>query len=153
MAGGTWKQGKYELKNQSKYVGTLPIFYRSSWEHRVFHFLDTNPAIIQWASESIIIPYKCQIDNKIHRYYVDVNFIVNENSGIQKRYLVEIKPYNQTIPPKMPSKKTPKAVQRYNQNLLTFQKNYDKWTYAKVWAEKNGYIFDIWTEKTLGLGD
>ena len=71
---------------------------------------------------------------------------------MQKRYLIEIKPYDQTILPIPPKRKTPKAMQRYSQAMLTFQKNQDKWSHAKVWAEKNGYIFDIWTEKTLGLG-
>jgi hypothetical protein len=113
--------------------------------------LDNNASIIEWASEKVVINYKSQIDNKIHRYFVDVDFIVNGNDGIQRRYLIEIKPFEQTIPPKMPTRKTTKAIQRYNQAILTFQKNQDKWTYARVWAKNNGYIFDIWTEKTLGL--
>ena len=151
MAIGAWKQGKYDLKNPDKYKGTLPIFYRSSWEHRVFYFLDYNPNILTWASESVIIPYKCNIDNKMHRYFVDVNFIVNDKDGNQQRYLVEIKPFDQTIPPEIPSKKTPKSMQRYNMAALTYQKNKDKWEAAEEWAIKNGYIFAIWTEKTLGL--
>ena len=151
MSAGKGKQGKYALKNHSKYKGTLPIFYRSSWEHRVFYFLDHNPSIIEWASESIVIPYKSQLDNKMHRYFVDVNFIVNDMNGNQKRYLIEIKPFDQTIPPKPPKKKTAKAIQRYNQAILIFQKNQDKWTYAEAWAKQNGYIFDKWTEHTLGL--
>lgn len=148
---GSWKQGKYDVKNMDKYKGKLPIYYRSSWEHRVFYFLDFNPSIISWASESVIIPYKCQVDNEMHRYYVDVNFIVNDKDGIQKRYLIEIKPFDQTLPPQTPIKKTPKAMQRYNQAVLTYQKNQDKWMAATAWANKNGYIFDVWTEKTLGL--
>ncbi len=151
MKNSSWKQGKYNATNQDKYKGTFPIIYRSSWEHRVFYFLDNNPSIIEWASESIIIPYRSQVDNKMHRYYVDVNFIVNDKNGEQKRYIIEIKPLDQTIPPKMPNKKTQKAIQRYNVEVLTFQKNQDKWNSARAWANKNGYIFDIWTEETLGL--
>jgi len=146
-----WKQGKYEAKNPEKYKGSLPIVYRSSWEHRVFYFLDNNPSIIEWASESIVIPYVCQLDNKQHRYFVDINFIVNDRHGNQKRYLIEIKPFDQTVPPQPPKTKSAKAIQRYNQTVLEFQKNQDKWTFAKAWAAKNGYIFDIWTEKTLGI--
>ena len=148
---GKWKQGKYNPKNPDKYKGTLPIVYRSSWEKRVFFFLDHHPAVVEWASESIIIPYICQLDNKQHRYYIDVNFIINTKDGEQKRYLIEIKPFDQTIPPKQPKRKSTKALQRYNQAVLTYQKNQDKWTAARAWANKNGYIFDIWTEKTLGL--
>lgn len=148
---GNWKQGKYDLKHPEKYKGTLPVIYRSSWEHRVFYFLDNNDAILQWASETIVINYKSQIDNKMHRYFVDVNFVANDLDGNQLSYLIEIKPFDQTIPPKLPVKKSQKAIMRYNQAALTYQKNQDKWLYAREWARKNGYIFDIWTEKTLGL--
>lgn len=151
MARNNWKQGKYEIKNPIKYKGTLPVIYRSSWEQRVFYFLDNNSSILEWASESIVIPYKYQLDNKMHRYFVDVNFIVNDRHGNQKRYLIEIKPFDQTLPPKTPKKKSSKAMQRYNNAVITFQKNQDKWNHAKAWAKKHGYIFDIWTEKTLGL--
>lgn len=151
MAKGAWKQGKFTPRNPDKYNGTLPIIYRSSWEKRVFYFLDNHPSIVRWGSESVIIQYKYQIDNKMHRYYMDVDFIINDKEGNQKRYIVEIKPYDQTIPPKEPKKKTPKAMQRYNQAVLAYQKNQDKWTAAEVWAKNNGYIFQIWTERTLGL--
>jgi len=100
----SWKQGKYEAKNPDKYKGSLPIIYRSSWEHRVFYFLDHNPSILEWASESIVIPYVYQLDNKQHRYFIDVNFIVNDRHGNQKRYLIEIKPLEQTLPPQPPKK-------------------------------------------------
>lgn len=148
---GSWKQGKYTAKNPDKYKGTLPIIFRSSWEQRVFFFLDHHPNVISWASESIIIPYFSQIDNNMHRYFIDVDFIINANDGQQRRYIIEIKPFEQTIPPIESKKKTNKSIQRYNQQVLTFQKNQDKWSAARIWASKNGYIFDIWTEKTLGL--
>jgi hypothetical protein len=151
MAKSSWKQGKYNPKNPEKYKGTLQIVYRSSWEQRVFYFIDIHPNILEWASESIIIPYLYQIDNKMHRYYIDVNFIINDKHGDQKRYIIEVKPYDQTIPPKPPKNKNSKAMMRYNTAMLTFQKNQDKWMAARAWAKKNGYIFDIWTEFTLGL--
>jgi len=151
MSKAGWKQGKYTASNIDKYKGTLPIIYRSSWERRVFFFLDNHPSIIEWGSESIIIPYLNQVDGKMHRYYIDVNFIINDKDGNQKRYIVEIKPFDQTIPPKAPKKRTPKAMQRYNLAMLAYQKNQDKWRAAEAWAKNNGYIFSIWTEKTLGL--
>jgi hypothetical protein len=110
-----------------------------------------HPNILEWASESVIIPYLYQIDNKMHRYYIDVNFTINDKNGDQKRYIIEIKPYEQTLPPKQPKNKNSKALMRYNTAMLTYQKNQDKWTAARAWAKKKGYIFDIWTEHTLGL--
>ena len=151
MSSGSWKQGKYTPTNPDKYKGSLPIIFRSSWERRGFYFLDHHPSVISWGSESIIIPYIYQVDNKQHRYYIDVDFIINDKDGNQKRYIIEIKPHDQTIPPKPPKKKSAKAMQRYNQQVLAFQKNQDKWMAAEIWAKKNGYIFSIWTEKTLGL--
>lgn len=151
MAKNKWEQDKFRPENPEKYKGTLPIIYRSSWERRVFYFLDRHPGIIEWGSESIIIPYKYKIDNTPHRYYIDVNFIMNDKNGNQKRYLIEIKPKAQTVPPKQPVKKTPKSINRYNEALLMYQKNLDKWEAAEIWAKNNGYIFNIWTEETLGL--
>ena len=151
MAKKSYIQGTYNLKNPDKYKGSLPVVYRSSWEKRVFYFLDTNKHIISWGSESIIIPYVYKVDNKPHRYFVDINFTVKTKSGELKRYIIEIKPYDQTIPPKQPKRKTQKAIMNYNQKLLEYQKNQDKWEAASKWAKKNGYIFEIWTEYTLGL--
>ena len=151
MSKAGWKQGKYEPKNPDKYKGTLPIVFRSSWERRVFYFLDLHPSVITWGSESVVIPYIYQVDNKQHRYYMDVDFIITDKDGLQKRYIIEIKPHDQTIPPKSPKKQTPKAMQRYNQSVLAYQKNQDKWIAAEAWAKKNGYIFSIWTEHTLGI--
>jgi len=151
MHNSKWKQGKYTPKFPNKYKGSLPIVYRSSWERRVFFFLDNHSSIISWGSESVIIKYKFQIDNKIHRYYIDVDFITKNKYGEEKRYIIEIKPDEQTKPPKPPKNKNKKAITRYNQALIDFQRNQDKWVAAENWARSKGYIFSIWTEKTLGI--
>lgn len=44
---------------------------RSSWETKFSMWVDNNPAVIEWGSETIIIPYVSPIDNRGHRYYVD----------------------------------------------------------------------------------
>jgi len=146
-----WNQGIYEPFNPSKYTGKKPIVYRSGWERKVFYFLDTHPSILEWGSESIIIPYTYQIDGQNHRYFVDINFVVKTKSNEIKKYIVEIKPFEQTQPPKQPKRKTQKAIMNYNQKLLEYQKNQNKWEAASKWAEKHGYIFEIWTENELGL--
>ena len=151
MKNKNWSQGEYKLQNPNKYKGTLPVVYRSSWEQRVFYFLDTHPSILEWGSESIVIPYKSPIDNQIHRYFVDLHFTVKNKNGEIKKYLIEIKPKKQTEPPKEPKRKTQKALERYKQEQLEFVKNQAKWEAAKKWAKNKGYIFQIWTEKTLGL--
>jgi hypothetical protein len=59
--------GKFKPKNPEKYAGRGSIRYRSSWELKFMNFLDENPSIKNWASESISIPYKNPIANKTKR--------------------------------------------------------------------------------------
>ena len=52
MADNKYKQGFYYPKNPNKYVGDVDnIVYRSSWELRVFKWMDDNPSVLEWASE------------------------------------------------------------------------------------------------------
>ena len=53
-----WAQGLYQPKNPEKYAGKKTPRYRSSWEWAFMRFCDNNPSIMQWASESIQIPYR-----------------------------------------------------------------------------------------------
>ena len=57
-------QGQYTPVNPGKYVGTYPIIFRSSWEFTVMKLLDTNPNILNWASESLKIPYQTPFTGK-----------------------------------------------------------------------------------------
>ena len=63
----------------------------------------------------------------------------------KKTYLIEIKPKNQTIPPKKRSRKTKK----YINEMITYSKNQDKWEAASQFAEYKGWKFQVWTEETL----
>ena len=72
---GKWAQGIYEVKNPQKYVGLHKPKFRSGWEMLFFQFLDNNPAIIQWASEAISIPYIHPLTGKRTNYIPDF-FIV-----------------------------------------------------------------------------
>ena len=38
------------------------------WELRFMKYCDSNPSILEWSSEEIVIPYR-GLDKKIHRYY------------------------------------------------------------------------------------
>jgi hypothetical protein len=65
---------------------------------------------------------------------------------VLKKYLVEIKPYKQTIEPPH-SKNKKKSNMLYEQ--VTWINNCDKWKYAKDFAKKHGLEFIIITEKEL----
>jgi len=140
-----YKQGIFRALNTKKYKGTLPIIYRSSLELTVFRWLDNNSAVTSWGSESIIIPYISPTDSKYHRYFVDLNITLLE-SGKYQKYLIEIKPASQVLPPKMSAKKKPSTILY---EAVTYSINQAKWEAAREWCKKHGYKFLIFTEKHI----
>lgn len=132
------------LKNPQKYKGTRPITTRSSWEYKfIMNYLDINNAVIEWGSESVVIPYVYELDGRTHRYYMDFNFKLNTG----KEFLVEIKPFDQTQKPKRKGK-------NFEKRVATYVKNQNKWSATKVIVEqlrKKGreIEFKILTEKDL----
>jgi len=143
---GKFKQGLFKPKNKQKYVGKEDPVYRSGWELKFFRWADENPNVIEWASEAVIIPYVSPLDRKVHRYYTDGVVAIRESDQI-KRYIIEIKPSVQTLPPVAGKKRRSTIMYetaRYTQNQA-------KWEACKIWCEKHGYSFLILTEKELGL--
>lgn len=135
-------KGKYKVKDKKKYVGDPEkVVYRSLWERQVFRWLEDQPNIVEWCSEEVVIPYLCETDKKVHRYFIDVYFKTKEG----KKYLIEIKPAKETKPPKAPKRRT----RRYLSESLTYIKNQSKWKAATKFAQENGCTFQIWTEDTL----
>ena len=110
-----------------------------------FQWCDRNPNVLEWASEAVIVPYISPLDNKVHRYFVDNILILKEGSKNVK-YLVEIKPYKQTIPPNATRRKKRETLLH---EQATYEVNKVKWEAANEWAKKNGYKFIIITEKEL----
>jgi hypothetical protein len=137
------------LKNPEKYTGTRPLTLRSGWEISfVFKYLDTNPNIISWKSESTIIRYLSPIDSQYHRYFMDFTFTARTPNGQLKELWVEVKPFAQTQPPKEPKRKT----SNYMYQLRTYFVNQAKWsTTRKIIEEKKALgqniDFVIITEK------
>tara|TARA_R110000751_G_scaffold243098_2_gene343308 strand:- start:1159 stop:1623 length:465 start_codon:yes stop_codon:yes gene_type:complete len=142
-----YKQGKYNPVNESKYIGRGRPEYRSSWELKFFTWCDRNPNVLEWSSESVIVPYKSPVDNRYHRYYVDNAVALQEGNNII-RYLVEIKPYKQTLPP-VQSKRKKKSTLLYESR--TYAVNQSKWEAAEKYAKRKGMKFIILTEKELNI--
>jgi len=142
-------QGKFKPRNPHKYRGDLNnIIARSSWEMRFLHWCDMNSNVLEYASEEVVIPYICETDGRWHRYFVDMYVKVREADDKVSTYLVEIKPFKETQPPKFSGKQTP----RYLTEANTFIKNQSKWKAARKYAEDRGAKFIIITEKELGIG-
>ena len=142
-----YKQGTYKPVNKHKYKGHGTPRYLSSWELKFFKWCDRNPNVVQWTSESVCIPYISPVDGKMHRYFVDNTVHINEVTKIVK-YLIEIKPSKQTRPP---SKHGNKKRSTIIHEAATWEVNQAKWIAAKNWSDKNGFIFQIVTEKDFNL--
>lgn len=138
-------QGKFKVKNTKKYSGQAnQVYYRSSWELSLMLWCDSNPCVLAWSSEELVIPYLCPTDNKIHRYFVDFRITFEGN----KTYLIELKPKKYTVPPTQKTNQK-RHRKRYITEVLDFVKNQAKWKAANAYAESRGEIFQVWTEDTL----
>lgn len=140
-------QGKYIPKNVGKYVGNpTEIMARSSWERKVMIFLDMNPDVISWTSETVVVPYYSKTDQRYRRYFVDFAAVFRQKSGGIKKVLIEVKPKAQTLPPKKPAKMT----KRYLEEVSTYITNQCKWEAATAFCKQHGYDeFVILTEDQI----
>jgi len=141
-----FRQGVYKPKNTSKYIGKGNPVYRSGWELKFFRWCDDNINVVEWASESVIIPYVSPLDGKVHRYYTDGVVALREGDVITK-YIIEIKPSSQVLPPK-PGKKRKSTMVYENSRWV---QNQAKWAAAREWCKKKNFSFKILTETELGL--
>jgi len=139
-----YKQGVFQPKNPQKFIGKFAIF-RSSFERTFFLWADSNPNVLEWGSENIIVPYKSPVDNRMHRYYVDNYVVIKEGNKI-KKYLIEIKPFKQTQPPTITKKKKKQTI---IYETTQWAVNSAKWEAAKKFAASKGAEFIIITEKDL----
>jgi len=141
-----FRQGIFNIKNKEKYKGTFPIYYRSAWECKCMTMFDHNPNIISWGSESIIVPYQNPITGRVSRYFVDFNITMRDKEGNLKKFLIEIKPHSQTLPP-VKTKNIKASVRRQAEYI----KNQAKWKAAEQWSVNKGYQFVVLTEKHLKI--
>lgn len=150
--GNNYQQGLYNLRNPNKYKGDPSnVYARSSWERRFMIWADTHPHVLEWGSETVVVPYISPVDNRPHRYFVDFRIKVQNRHGDIKEYLIEIKPKCECLPPKQPKKQTSKAMANYWGAVETFAVNQAKWKYAKKYAEDRGSEFLVLNEEHLGI--
>jgi hypothetical protein len=146
----------YRPKNVKKYIGNPPhCIIRSSWELIFCKWADNNPAIVEWASEPLPIPYidKMQRDSngmpKKRRYFPDFIVKILNKEGKIDTWIVEIKPYKETIPPK-PGRTKSQQTKLYE--AKTWATNTAKWRAAEEFCRRRGWLFRILTEKQLLQG-
>lgn len=141
-------KGLYTPLYPEKYIGNVKnIIYRSLWERKFCEYCDKNQNILSWASEEISIKYFDPVLKRVRKYYPDFYIKVKEENDNIKKYIIEIKPKKQTIPPKKPQRQT----QRYLNEVYTYTRNQMKWESAKNWCIDNGFEFKILTEIELNI--
>ena len=131
-----WAQGIYEVKNPDKYVGNNKPKYRSGWELSFMRFCDTNENVLQWASESINIPYRHPLTGKQTIYVPDFLVVYKTKNNTVKAEVVEIKPSTET---------TMESARSYR-DKLSVAINMAKWAAADNWARANNMRFRVITE-------
>ena len=131
--------GFYTMKNPAKYVGKNNPKYRSGWEHAFMRFCDTNDNILQWASESINIPYRNPITGKQSIYVPDFLITYRDKNNQVKAEMIEIKPKKQSV---LESKQSAR-------DRAVVAVNYAKWDAAVKWCKRQGIMFRVVTEDDI----
>ena len=132
-------QGPYTVKNAAKYVGKGTPRYMSGWEHAFMRFLDNNDHVVNWASESITIPYRNPVTGKQSMYVPDFLITYRNKNNQLIAELVEIKPKKQSVIESKMSAREGAVV----------AVNYAKWDAATKWARRNGLTFRVITEDDM----
>ena len=136
-------QGKYTLKNPSKYSGNGTPTYRSSWEWAFMQFCDNHPSVIQWASEAIKIPYKNPLTGRATVYVPDFLVVYQDKNGRKRAELIEVKPKKET---------TMENAGRSKIAQARVVVNTAKWEAATRWCKQNSIQFRIVTEEDIFHG-
>lgn len=134
-----YAQGIFVPKYPEKYVGRGSIRYRSSWEYAFCQMCDNHPAIINWASESVRIPYINPLTGKSTFYVPDFFIVYQDKDGQNHAEVVEVKP----------SKEMTFENARSQRDKLAVIVNHAKWTAAYEWAKRNGIRFRIVSENEI----
>ena len=131
LASKKYNQGYFRPQHPEKYIGdSRNIIYRSSWELKFLRWCDRNENILKYASEEFSIPYVSPLDRRVHRYYPDYLIEVKKSDGTIKKYIVEVKPKKQTVPPV----KKDRITKSYIYEAKTYAVNEAKWKAAQEFA-------------------
>lgn len=160
---GNYKSGNYMPKNRHKFYkfnSEGGIYYRSSLEYKVLLYLDVyNDNVVKIAVEHLAIPYVLKkidkygyvVSTSNHRYFVDVYYELKMDDGSIKKVALEIKPQEQTKPPKFKetARLTKKQLENYKYSVDEWNRNMCKWEAAIQYCESKGVMFRLMTEAEI----
>ena len=134
-----YAQGVFTPLNGNKYVGKGQPRYRSGWEFSFFQFCDNNEAVLEWASEAIVIKYMHPFTGKVTNYIPDVFMRYRTKNNKICTELVEIKPRKQSmIEGKMSER-----------DRMVVAINHAKWAAARAWCQRAGIVFRVLNEDQM----
>lgn len=132
--------GRFIPKNPQKYAGDpTKILWRSTWELSTMKFFDSSIAVLQWASEELVIPYISPLDGLKHKYYPDFVIVYKDKTGSIRKEILEVKPLSQSVAEHAKS----------DRDKMALIVNNAKWTYAIAFAKVHGMTFRVITEKSI----
>jgi len=162
-----YSKGKYQIKNVDKYIGNLnECLYRSSWELKFMIYCDNSNDIRKWGSETAEVKYFAKNDAgqlTPHRYFPDfyIEKINPKNPHDFNTYYLEIKPFKEYKPDFIiydsdgslkilpPEKNSRKALENWEYQVKTFEKNLIKWKAADEFCKKRNMEFKVAHEYIL----
>lgn len=138
-----YHQGIYTPENPQKYAGNVKqIIYRSGWELQAMIRFDRTESVVLWNSEGLAIPYVSPLDGQQHRYFPDFLIRVRDRHGVEKTWLIEVKPFAQT------QLRTPKRnTRKFLNEVAQYSINRAKWAAAQEFCKDQGWTFRVITEK------
>lgn len=137
-----YANGKFQVRNAEKYIGKKQPTYRSGWEFTFMQFCDNNPAIVNWASEPFMIPYRNPFTGKNTIYVPDFMIVYVDRNQQKHAEVVEVKP----------RKEVSFESARSDRDRAAAALNAAKWTAAKAWCAHQGLVFRIVTEEDIYAG-
>lgn len=140
---------EFKPANPEKYKGKWPIMCRSSLERKALFAMDTNPAVISYTSESLVIPYYDMGRKEKRRYFTDLTFKIRDKLGRVQTYVVEVKMEGETHRPQ----RGRKQQKTFINECFTYATNISKWKAAKSFCDAKGWKFVLWTEKGMRVYD
>ena len=149
MNNKNYKQGKFKPKNPQKYDGNpTEIYFRSSYELKMFQYCDLTESVISYQSEEFCIPYRSPIDGRIHRYFPDMKLKYKDKDGTIRNLVVEVKPAKDL---KMPETNPKKRTKSWAYSVKMWVVNQAKWEACREYCKDRGWEFKVFTERELGI--
>ena len=158
---GNYRQGNYIPENKDKVIKLNDnggLYYRSSWELTAMKYFDHSANIAVWGAECFEIPYQMKKYDSVgmfklssHRYYPDFYYELITEDGSKRKILLEVKPVEQTIPPKFKetSRLSKKQLDSYKWSINEYNRNMSKWEFTIEYCKPRGMEFKILTKNVV----